>query len=1559
MPPGEGLFARMIYTVSDEGQLCLDTLFYAPENVLTFTNPDGFSYTPQFVSKCFHLRQGPLAIPDFVGSPVIGEKNLEVSFTDSSEGTIDSWYWSFGDGYFSTSANPVHIYKEAGAYDVKLIVTNQFGSDSLIRENYIQVLAKPLANFTADPVVGAPPLGVQFTDNSIGNVTSWKWYFGDNDSSSLQDPYHEYTSFGAYDVKLISTSDNGSDTVTKEDFIFAYPALSGDSVRILDVTAVPNQVDVVVPIIQSNDYDSLARIKIPLTFGDSSLVQVDSISFVGSRAAHFEQKSIDIDDGNATILIDLFTDQFPYLEVGEGLLAKIYLKVKDVVPPEAVIFESNPSDTMLFVFWDDYGSLEADFCPGTLFVEKAETDPPGQPQNLMALPLELGVSLTWDAVTDPNLRLYAIYRNTTMFTPDSLGDTLATSTGPSYLDSDVSSGQTYVYRVSAVDSSWNESEYSDTASATFGDADPPVITLGPAELGMTDSSVTIYWETDEAANGYVEIWEDPSWVPAGDHSEYLSEHTVTLTELDPSSTYQYRVHSTDSLANGPTYSGTESFTTASAPDLTPPQIILGPAVVFKTHNSATLRWTTDEIANSIVYYGEGFPFADTAVYPDFVTTHSVTLTSLSSENQYFFQAGSEDPSGNGPTYSDTLTFTTEASPDTVPPAIVEGPVHSGITHNKAVISWLTDEIATSIVQYGSSELYGSERGESDFVQSHQIVLTNLQDSTLYHYRAGSVDPESNGPSWSANFWFWTRSVPDTVPPVILTGPYASWVSNTQAQIDWTTDEISDSWVYYGLGGSYDNVTGSPIYVNEHSVVLTNLLPDTTYDYYVSSTDPSSNTVDSRHGGGGLKPLDTADDQFRTKASPDITPPVIISGPHVVYKTFSQAIIKWVTDETGNSIVQYGETQEYGKLITYPEATVNHTVFLANLKPNATYHFKIGSVDISKNGPSYSPDITFTTPADVADTDPPIITVPPTIVYLDESRAIIRWETDEPADSYMGYEPIGSLAEKIVGESFTLLNHMMSLYMEEDYNVRVFSSDQFGNGPTYSDYFTVTAPSSPDVDPPILTSSPEVSYVSENLAKISWETDELSSSFVEYGLTDEYTDVEANPGNDRVHEVTLTNLTPSTTYHYRVKSADVFGNIYLGSDDTFTTQFSSDMSPPAVPTGLSTSYGNQWLKLTWNENQEGDLSGYNLHRGTVYPAELPLIASNLSNTSYKDQGLVNGVTYYYQLTAVDQSSNESPASDVVCSIPLSYRKGDYNGDQEIAIADVVAMINYLFKGAEGHEPLDAGDVNGNGEVTIGDAVYLINYLFKSGTAPYICTIPDVPLARYTERSKAILGLCFPDGDQNQGIEVKLNAEVVEEVAGIQIELSFDPSQVQVQEISTTLRTENLGLYYNIESGKIKIGMVDIYGANTLAPGEGSILKIKFEKKNNQAGISSAKIERAIVVDPSAQELNVQIEPNKVIRPIPQTFSLAQNYPNPFNPTTTIEYALPSDAQVEICIYNILGRKVKVLVDERQLAGYKKVTWDGKNEKGHDVASGVYFCKIKAGDFTQVKKMVLLK
>ena len=93
--------------------------------------------------------------------------------------------------------------------------------------------------------------------------------------------------------------------------------------------------------------------------------------------------------------------------------------------------------------------------------------------------------------------------------------------------------------------------------------------------------------------------------------------------------------------------------------------------------------------------------------------------------------------------------------------------------------------------------------------------------------------------------------------------------------------------------------------------------------------------------------------------------------------------------------------------------------------------------------------------------------------------------------------------------------------------------------------------------------------------------------------------------------------------------------------------------------------------------------------------------------------------------------------------------------------------------------------------------------------------------------------------------------------------------------------------------------------------------------------------------------------------PSEFALSQNYPNPFNQTTKIEFTLSKSCFVSLNIYDILGRKVRTLVSEHLSSGYKSVLWDGKNDSGKDAASGIYFYQMRVGDFSETKKLVLLK
>jgi len=172
----------------------------------------------------------------------------------------------------------------------------------------------------------------------------------------------------------------------------------------------------------------------------------------------------------------------------------------------------------------------------------------------------------------------------------------------------------------------------------------------------------------------------------------------------------------------------------------------------------------------------------------------------------------------------------------------------------------------------------------------------------------------------------------------------------------------------------------------------------------------------------------------------------------------------------------------------------------------------------------------------------------------------------------------------------------------------------------------------------------------------------------------------------------------------------------------------------------------------------------------------------------------------------------------------------------------------------------------------------------------------------------------------------------------------------------------------------------YGYDDYLPaGSGTVLTIYFSTHEFWGGEVAAKIDtytteiyqELVLVDEYATSWIPVFEPGFIRSPtwvkeadggnsdLPEKFALNQNYPNPFNPNTVIRFALPENSWVKVEVFNILGQKITTLVDEFLTAGFKETGWDGTDSKGTDVASGIYFYKIRANDFTDIKKMVLLK
>ena len=178
---------------------------------------------------------------------------------------------------------------------------------------------------------------------------------------------------------------------------------------------------------------------------------------------------------------------------------------------------------------------------------------------------------------------------------------------------------------------------------------------------------------------------------------------------------------------------------------------------------------------------------------------------------------------------------------------------------------------------------------------------------------------------------------------------------------------------------------------------------------------------------------------------------------------------------------------------------------------------------------------------------------------------------------------------------------------------------------------------------------------------------------------------------------------------------------------------------------------------------------------------------------------------------------------------------------------------------------------------------------------------------------------------------------------------------------------MALVYNPQNNKIYCGnsesnnvtIIDGEGDSVIAAVEVGALPFALAHNSTDnkiycANYNSSSISVIACSPPSA------VEEDRETQLIPD-FSLRQNYPNPFNPRTVVRYSISSarSRHTTLAIYNILGQKVRTLVDRPQARGNYEVIWDAKDDEGREVAGGIYFCQLKAGGFTQAKKMIILK
>jgi len=283
--------------------------------------------------------------------------------------------------------------------------------------------------------------------------------------------------------------------------------------------------------------------------------------------------------------------------------------------------------------------------------------------------------------------------------------------------------------------------------------------------------------------------------------------------------------------------------------------------------------------------------------------------------------------------------------------------------------------------------------------------------------------------------------------------------------------------------------------------------------------------------------------------------------------------------------------------------------------------------------------------------------------------------------------------------------------------------------------------------------------------------------------------------------------------------------------------------------------------------------------------------------------------------------------------LGYLPGDVDDDGDVNVADLTALVCYLFQGCPPPCVPNATDLNGScgGTPNIADLTYLVSYLFQGGNPPKCGCLGSGGAAPKISPCISVYAEC-----DNNLTTIILNSSVA--LQGVQLELKGTVNTKPVN-----LLENRIDLFYVNESDRIRIGLLDLKGRAVIQAGSQRVIELPGE----------FEITEAIVSDMNHQALSATLgTANKAERPT--VFALHQNHPNPFNPTTEISFSLPNAADVKLEIFNIMGQQVTTLVNRYLEAGNHSVTWDGSG-----AASGVYLYRLQVGDMVDTKKMLLLK
>ncbi len=658
--------------------------------------------------------------------------------------------------------------------------------------------------------------------------------------------------------------------------------------------------------------------------------------------------------------------------------------------------------------------------------------------------------------------------------------------------------------------------------------------------------------------------------------------------------------------------------------------ISGVATSGITTTSATVIWTTDQPSSSQVAYGTTTGYGSlSALVSSPVTSHSVTLTGLTAGTTYNYQVLSANAAGTGK--SANFTFLTPA-----PAPVISSVASSSITSTSAIITWTTDQVSSSQVEYGTTTGYGAlSTLNSSPVTSHSVTLNGLTPGTTYNFAVMSTG--SGGPATSANFSFSTAA---TIPVISAVG--SSGLTTTSATISWVTDQPSTSQVAYGTTTSYGSV--SPLnssLVTSHSVTLNGLTLGTTYNYAVTSATSAG-------------PATSPNFTFSTPSAVGVSTISRVGGAsnNTGSSTTATSLSIAYTSANGNTIVAVcalGSTSSSISSITDNGST---WAFRTGVNNGTAVRSEIWSTTAGSSvaSASFTINISGGTPASCAlEEYAGVLTLGGTATNQATSGTMSVGLTTQDANNYVvaglggniyyGYNPTSGAIRQTGG----LTTNPGNNYVEMDLFDNTAATATLVTNSSVSGSAAWAAPAlelrsvGGSLSIPVI-SAVGSSGITGTSATINWTTDQPSSSQVAYGTTTSYGSLSSlNSTPVKSHTVTLTGLAAGTTYNYQVMSANAAGP---ATSANFT--FLTSVPAPVISSVAAGSVTSTSATISWTTDQASS-SQVEFGITTGYGSLSALNSSPVTSHSVNLTGLAPGTTYNFAVMSTGAGGPSTSAN----------------------------------------------------------------------------------------------------------------------------------------------------------------------------------------------------------------------------------------------------------------------------------------------------------------------------